>query len=236
MHDLNTSYTVYFNRKHSHTGPVLQGRYKAILVEKEPYFLELTRYIHLNPIRAKMVSRVEKYEWSSYPVYSGMKEEAWVNCQWARERFGKNWREKYQEFVEEGIDSPSPLRNLKAGLLLGSQQFLSQVKERISGRKVPREIPSWKEWKRVTLDDVIQHTADFFNIDEREIVSKRREFLPRKIALYLSRRCTFERLGSIGERFGISYLGVSKAVSRMEEEMRRETKVRDYVEEIQRKL
>jgi len=110
------------------------------------------------------------------------------------------------------------------------------VKERISGRKVPREIPSWKEWKRVTLDDVIQHTADFFNIDEREIVSKRREFLPRKIALYLSRRCTFERLGSIGERFGISYLGVSKAVSRMEEEMRRETKVRDYVEEIQRKL
>ena len=63
MHYLNGSYTSYFNWKHKRHGHLFQGRYKSILVDKETYFMELTRYIHLNPVKAKMVEDPLKYPW-----------------------------------------------------------------------------------------------------------------------------------------------------------------------------
>ena len=119
MHDLNTAYTVYYNKKQKRVGSLLQGRYKAILVDKEPYLLELSRYIHLNPARAKVVLKAEEYQWSSYKDYLGIRQEGWINInyEWAKERLGKYWRERYKDFVEEGIDEPSPLEKVKAGML-----------------------------------------------------------------------------------------------------------------------
>ena len=66
MHGLNSSYTGYFNRRYARTGHVFQGRYKAIVVDKDAYLLELSRYVHLNPVRGGVVNRPEKYAWSSY--------------------------------------------------------------------------------------------------------------------------------------------------------------------------
>ncbi len=69
MQNLNTSYTVYINRRHNRTGHLLQGRYKAFIVDKENYLLELSRYIHLNPVRANIVNQPEQYKWGSYGDY-----------------------------------------------------------------------------------------------------------------------------------------------------------------------
>lgn len=71
LHHINSLYTGYFNRMYHRTGHLFQGRYKAILVEKETYALELSRYIHLNPVRARLVRKPEDYVWSSYRVYIG---------------------------------------------------------------------------------------------------------------------------------------------------------------------
>jgi putative transposase len=68
MRQLNGVYTQYVNRTHGRVGHLFQGRYKGILVQKETYLLELARYIVLNPIRAGMVRKVEKWPWSSYPA------------------------------------------------------------------------------------------------------------------------------------------------------------------------
>ena len=69
MHDLNSGYATWFNRRHRRVGALYQGRFKAILVEDESYCWTLSRYIHLNAIRAKMVKRPEDYAWSSYRHY-----------------------------------------------------------------------------------------------------------------------------------------------------------------------
>jgi len=89
LHHLNTSYTNYFNKKRGRSGHLFQGRYKAILVEKDSYALELSRYIHLNPMRAQMVGDPSEYPWSSYLAYIG------------RER---RWRWLCKDFILEQMD------------------------------------------------------------------------------------------------------------------------------------
>lgn len=238
MHDLNTAYTVYYNKKQKRVGPLLQGRYKAILVDKEPYLLELSRYIHLNPARAKVVLKAEEYQWSSYKDYLGIRQERWINInyEWAKERLGKYWRERYKDFVEEGIDESSPLEKVKAGMLLGSEAFVDNIKGKISRQGAKTEVPSFKELKGPTIDEVVRQTSRFFNIAEKDILKKRRGFMPRKIALYLSRKCTFEKIETIGNRFNIGYAAVSKATSRIEEELRTEVEKNKIVGAIREKL
>ena len=75
MRHINGAYTTYFNVKRDRSGHLMQGRYKAILVEADAYAKELSRYIHLNPVRAGAITRPQDYPWSSYQHYSGDKEE-----------------------------------------------------------------------------------------------------------------------------------------------------------------
>ena len=69
MQNVNTSYTVFVNRKYNRSGHLFQGRYKGFIVDKDRYLLALSRYIHLNPVRAGAVRRAEEYRWSSYREY-----------------------------------------------------------------------------------------------------------------------------------------------------------------------
>ena len=73
MQQLNGRYTQSFNRRRKRVGPLFQGRYKAILLDKDQYALALSRYIHLNPVKAKLVTQPEAYEWSSYAVFSNIR-------------------------------------------------------------------------------------------------------------------------------------------------------------------
>jgi REP element-mobilizing transposase RayT len=69
LQGLTQSYTVYFNRRYRTSGHLFQGRYKAVLCDKDEYLLTLVKYIHLNPLRAKVVDRLDAYPWSSHPAY-----------------------------------------------------------------------------------------------------------------------------------------------------------------------
>ena len=81
MRHINGAYTTYFNVKRDRSGHLFQGHYKAILVDIDQYAKELSRYIHLNPLRAKMVELPEEYEWSSYKFYIGKQKAAkWLYC------------------------------------------------------------------------------------------------------------------------------------------------------------
>src|SRR5690348_15741607 len=72
MHWLNTTYVCWFNRRHNRSGHLYQGRFKAVLIEKDTYFMEVLRYVALNPVRAGMVPRPEDYRWSSYRATVGL--------------------------------------------------------------------------------------------------------------------------------------------------------------------
>lgn len=112
MRQLNGVYTQQFNRKHGRVGHVFQGRYKAILIDKDSYLLELCRYVVLNPVRAKMVALPDQYHWSSFPVTMGThKGSSCASAEWILSQFSS--RKRYQQFVLEGIGQTSHGANSK---------------------------------------------------------------------------------------------------------------------------
>jgi REP element-mobilizing transposase RayT len=126
MQNINTSYTVYINRRHERVGHLFQGRYKAFIVDKENYLLELGRYIHLNPLRAGIVKRPEEYKWSSYRDYLlATRKEKVTDIDHTLFFFSKKRAlaaNRYQEFVEAGIKEESPLKK-SVGSILGGEVF-----------------------------------------------------------------------------------------------------------------
>lgn len=124
MRHINGAYTTYFNVKRKRFGHLFQGRYKAILVDVDEYAKELSRYIHLNPVRAGVVSRPEEYEWSSYRGYIGKSKSVWLTTGFILGYFDKHissGQKKYQQFTEDGIgrEDISPLQATVASTLLG---------------------------------------------------------------------------------------------------------------------
>jgi len=145
MRQLNGVYTQLYNRRHRTVGHLFQGRYKAILIQKESHLLEVCRYVVLNPVRAKAVERVEQWKWSSYGTTAGLgKSPAWLAVDWVLSQFGKRRypaTRHYRRFVREGIDRPSIWQELKAQVLLGEEGFVEKLKGYVKGYEEIREIP-----------------------------------------------------------------------------------------------
>lgn len=101
---VNSIYANYFNKKYKYVGHLYQDRYFTELIESDAQLLSASRYIHLNPIRARMVKKPEDYSWSSYSMFLGLTRERNVDCEKILKYFGpENNRENYREFVEAGI-------------------------------------------------------------------------------------------------------------------------------------
>lgn len=131
MRQLNGVYTQHFNRNHARVGHVFQGRYKAILVQKEAYLLELSRYIVLNPVRACMVRAVKDWPWSSYRATTKViASPDWLSTHWLLSQFAKTTKIAivcYREFVAQGKHQPSSWGNLKNQIFLGTEQFVGDM-------------------------------------------------------------------------------------------------------------
>jgi len=146
MRQLNGLYTQTYNRSHGRVGHVFQGRYKAILVEKESYLLELSRYIVLNPVRAGMVRSVRDWPWSSYRATIGqVKGSKCLNVDWLLGTFGKRKSDavkRYKIFVSEGKGQPSPWLMLRNQVYLGSEQFVEKMQSLLNGDRELSEVPA----------------------------------------------------------------------------------------------
>lgn len=109
MKMLNSKYAMYFNRRHDYIGHVFQGRYGAKLIESKDYKLDVSRYIHLNPVEAKMVSTPSEYLWSSYAAYVSNKENPHIRTDKILKYLDEPVKENYQKFVEEKDEGSDPL-------------------------------------------------------------------------------------------------------------------------------
>ncbi|MCJ7663572.1 MAG: hypothetical protein MUO24_04960 [Desulfobacterales bacterium] len=145
MRQLNGVYTQRFNLRHGNRGHLMQGRYKAFLVEKEGYLLELSRYIVMNPVRAGMVSSPQQWPWSSYRATAGLQKEGeFLHRGWILDAFSSSRvraRRLYRAFAQEGIKEESPLRGARGGFIVGGEQFITQVRgllEEVSDKEVVR--------------------------------------------------------------------------------------------------
>jgi putative transposase len=149
LHHINGAYTTYFNIKRGRSGHLFQGRFKGILVEKDAYCKELSRYIHLNPVRAGLVKKPSEYPWSSYRYFVGKdKKPEWLTTELVLGDFGGEGRKgyrRYREYVEreETKELESPFKRVIASTFLGSEEFINRIrmeyleKKKIDKRKIP---------------------------------------------------------------------------------------------------
>lgn len=239
MHGLNGGYAGYFNRRHGRSWHLFQGRYKGIVVDKDEYLIALSRYVHLNPVRAGIVERPEHYRWSSYPgyVFRG-KEVGWVEYSWVLSKFGRQKqgaRARYRKFVNEGIGREDILLDdLHGRVMLGGEGFVSRIKALIGGTPVSHEIA---ERKRIMdapkAEDILKAVALALGVRENSIRRSGRDNTARKMAVYLIKR--YSGLGNreIGEFFGgIHYSAVSKICARLQEDMGKDRKLAKSVKEL----
>lgn len=145
MRQLNGIYTQRFNRRHDRVGHVFQGRFKAIVVERDRYLLELCRYVVLNPVRARLVKDPKDYPWSSYRATAGLEPAlSFLTTDWVLAQFGERkgqTQRAYRDFVQAGIGQTSPWESLQGQVLLGSESFIEQLKPYLDGKQSLRELP-----------------------------------------------------------------------------------------------
>ena len=242
---INVSYATYFNRKHQRVGHLFQGRFKSILVEADEYLEQLSRYIHLNPVRAKMVESPGEFRWSSYPAFIGkVRAPAWLETEWLLSQFGKTEAEaveNYKDFVEkpdiETLDNPA--KGLIGGFILGTPDFVNWVKKNLFSRPDDKEIPQLRQLKpTVTVETIVEAVCQEFNCS-RELIMKRgrKNNMARDLAIYLSKAMTGETGGKLGEYFGdISGAGITVRYNHVSDDIERNRKVRDYLKRIRERI
>jgi len=145
MRQVNGVYTQCFNRRHKHVGHLFQGRFGAILVERESHLLELARYVPLNPVRAGFVNSAAQWPWSSYRATAGLEAPSpWLTVGVVLEHFGPDPGRalaRFQEFVQAGLHAAAPWSALRGQVFLGSEQFVKRMEAALTAFVGASEIP-----------------------------------------------------------------------------------------------
>ncbi len=246
MRDLNGHYTIYFNRHHKRYGHLFQGRYKAILVDKDNYLLELSRYIHLNPLRAGIVSKPEDYRYSSMHYYiDKITVPIWLNVNFVLEQFGdilQRQRSAYKKFVYEGISAlTNPIEDTYAYSILGSEDFITKITDKfLRKRDISNQVPKVKRLKYgKNLSDIARVVVSYYNIDIRTLIKRKTKFNSgKKVFVYLARKYTDNELNKIRGFLdnSITEVAISKLFSRTQEEIAKHKSFKKEIEKIERLL
>jgi hypothetical protein len=170
MRQLNGVYTQLFNRRHKRVGHIFQGRYKAVLIQKESHLLEVSRYVVLNPVRAKAVTGAKEWRWSSYSATCGIdKPHPSLTTDWILGQFAKQKRtaeKKYKDFVEAGIGEKEIWKGVKGQSILGSDEFVEKLIGYVRGYEDNKEIPKSQRYvNRPALEKIFK----------KEVLSNRKE-------------------------------------------------------------
>jgi putative transposase len=232
MQWLGVTYTRRFNNRHGRSGHLFQGRFKSIVVENEAYAIELSCYIHRNPVRAGMAKRLMNYKWSSYQAYAyRRKAPEWLNTDLILSSFSgpdprKAYREKVKRYAKE---ERSLLEDLRHGLLLGSAGFVDKIKSRYVSEKPHREVSQQRGMVgRMDVEDYLRKASALLGRDLNRFREAGRlygeEKEDRDILVYLLwQRGTFTN-EEIGRFFGVGYSAVSHIVRRTKGRVRAEAR------------
>lgn len=200
IRQLNGVYAQYFNRRHGLVGHLFQGRYGAILVDKETYLLELARYIVLNPVRARLVAQPQDWRWSSYRLtVANLPCPAWLDTTSLLSRFGTGLpaaRAAYIAFVAAGMGGGSPFSHTFRQLILGSDAFIAQL-QTAPMTSTPEGI-SRSQRSALTLP----------------LQTYQRQYPDRDEAIAQAYRSHAYTLSAIARHFGVSLTTASRAVKK----------------------
>ena len=207
MRQLNGLYTQRFNQRHQRVGHLFQGRYKAILVDKDNYLLTLCRYVVLNPVRASIAKDPGVWRWSAYRATAGQEEG--ISClttDWILSQFDKEQKKAanlYQTFVLSGIKTDLPLKLLKGQLFLGQDNFIDKIKHLMRGKEKLKEITKAQRYvTRPPLNEILPQ-------EDKKLKNQ---------AIYKAYLKYGYTLKEIAEYLGVHYSTVCRVIKRIERE------------------
>jgi REP element-mobilizing transposase RayT len=233
MQRLGSGYTQYFNRRHRQVGHLFQGRYKAILCDKNSYLLELTRYLHLNPVRAELVKDPMEYKWSSYASYMGKSQEwAWLDSAAVLEQFSGNLsdaRRQYRRFVLEAIGEghKTEYYEVLEGRFLGDKEFAEETKAKA-------DAPGYVRVK-IKPEALLRAACAVLGRKRAEVIGAgkdRDRVRARELICYVGRNCTELSVTALAQSLGVDGTCVSRSVARMEQSLRVDKESKKAVERI----
>lgn len=170
MQGLLQSYTQYFNKRYKRWGHLFQGRYKAIICDKDSYLLELIRYIHLNPVRAKIIKNPWDFIWSSHRIYLGIGDDELINeVEFVLKLFSKSKKKAillYERFILEEKGKKSSEKFYSP--ILGDEEFKEQIQKKIGQRLTT-------EKKKVSIDEMVKKICKLKGVKKEDILSSRRD-------------------------------------------------------------
>lgn len=245
MRHLDGIYTQKFNRAHQRDGPLFRGRYRAILIDAEEYFVAVARYIHQNPVQAGVVSDIDRHRWSSHQAYLDEKRcPPWLDTKAVLSRFGRGRRglTEYQGFMHAGVEEQLRdfYREKYLRPILGGKGFGQWVKEQMGMRaKVEAEMPESRRVFGFGLEDIVTATARVYGKRVEEIRRKRRgkENEARAMAMYLCRTLGGHKLVDIGKALGLEkYSSVSSACLLMKGRVEREEGMARRARQVENRL
>lgn len=235
MRHINGAYTTYFNRRRNRAGHLFQGRYKAILVEKDAYAKELSRYIHRNPVKAGLTEKAADYEWTSYRAYIGaLAAPEWLRPDFILGAFSPRRavaRRRYEAFVNRipVADCDSPLQEAAGGIILGSPAFVESIKAaHLANKPAGRDLPEMRN-----LQD--QPSASFIDGTVERIAPEAPK-LVRNLKIYFNHRYSGLRLKQIGQRFAIGESAVSQVCRRLDKRKAGDAVLSRLVKKIEKDL
>ena len=239
MHHITSGYTMYINKKRKRSGHLFQGRYKSIIVEKDSYLVELSRYIHLNPVRAKMAEKPRDYAYSSYPYYITKKTSDILTTDLILSLQSKNQKEakrQYKAYVESAVgeEIENPNMHVYGGMILGRSLFIKEVLKKLERQYLQKKDISHRRVLHVAMgmEEILQRVAEQYRVTKDAILN-REATEARKVAIYLIRKHTAVTNRQIGEYFGgLSYSGVARIIERLKRDMKSDRRLTRRIEAI----
>ncbi len=241
---LNGVYTSAFNRIHDRVGHLFQGRYKAIIVEKESYLVELSRYIHLNPVRVRQPNPLMRYPWSSYWDYIGTRRPpGWLRLEEVLGPFGglsPMARQTYRRFVEEGARTgvARPWDQVVGQAVLGREGFVKAIQKRIeeqglsderevAGRRHLAPRPSWSTIVQLVHEMEPELAALTFGVRSDPVHA---------LSVYLARECGGISLKDLARRTGKTLSTLSDTARRVAQRRRQSQAWDEALEQIEQAI
>lgn len=216
IHNISFRYTQWINKRQQRTGHLFQGRYKAILVDEESYLLQLVRYIHLNPTRAKLIDKIDDYRWSSHRIYLGWEQSRWLSTDWVLSHFSDKRLiavSRYHQFITKRDDYHSPefQRGNQPGYdILAEDDFMEKIR-----------VDENEEIKHINLEKLINLVCDYYQVNASILKSNLRTRLYSRMRAFIAilsqefAQCTFTSLAAY---FNRDVSGVVRSIRQVRED------------------
>lgn len=211
---LNAMYSQWFNRRYRRSGHLFQGRYKAVIIEKETWLVAVARDLAWAPVQAGLAKRPGQWTWSSHRAVAKDRDApSWLVTSWLLGEFAgapEGARAAYRAYVSEGKEAPSPWEQVRGQMYLGSEQFLKTMADRVRGMPSEQVPKAHFRPDRPTRETIIQAVAAAAGVPPGSTLDRRSRQDVFKVTVYLLRRGANLSLREVAELAQVSPPRVSQ--------------------------